>query len=172
MAFEVMRQRAWAIRDTKPGPPVWVVIRRTLADEPEYTYYVSNAYESTPLETLALVGGTRFRVEEFFEDTKGSLGLGDYEARGWASWHHHMSLVALAHLFVVQTRRELKSRTPTITLPMSLELIHAALQRSTLTEDDTIRLIQYHLQRNETARRSHHKSWLERHPATIPKPLL
>ena len=34
------------------------------------------------------------RVEEFFEDGKGKLGMAQYEARSWTSWHHHMSLVA------------------------------------------------------------------------------
>ena len=38
------------------------------------------ADESTPLETLALVTGTRWRVEEFFEDGKDDFGMSDYEA--------------------------------------------------------------------------------------------
>jgi hypothetical protein len=29
------------------------------------------------------------------------------DVRSWTSWHHHMSLVALAHLFVTQTWRDL-----------------------------------------------------------------
>ena len=83
-----------------------------------------------------------------------------------------MSLVALAHLFVVQTRQELKTGTPQLTLPMALELLHAAFERPRLTEDDAIRLTEYHLTRNEIARRSHHKSWLQKHKMKIPEPLL
>ncbi len=30
-----------------------------------------------------------------------------YETRSWAGWHHHMSLVAMAHLFITLTRRDL-----------------------------------------------------------------
>jgi SRSO17 transposase len=172
MAFEFARIRAWSIRNAKPGPPVWLVIRRSLETNPEYKYYLSNADESTSLETLALVGSTRFRVEEFFEETKGELGLGHYEARAWSSWHHHMSLVALAHLFVVQTRRELKIDTPQLTLPMALELLKSAFKRPSLTEDDAIHLTEYHLHRNEVARKSHRKSWLQKHQAKIPKGLL
>jgi SRSO17 transposase len=41
-----------------------------------------------------MVAGTRIRVEEYFEDGKVHLGMADYEARAWTSWHHHMARVA------------------------------------------------------------------------------
>jgi SRSO17 transposase len=172
LAFQFARWRCWAIREGRPGPPVWVLARRSLGKEPETKYYIASADEQTPLETLAAVASTRYEVEQFFEEAKGSLGLADYEARGWASWHHHMSLVALAHLFLMQTRRDLKASEPTMTLTLALELVGAALQRPQLTEDDAVRLTEYHLQRNAAARASHHKSWLQKHQAKIPKPLL
>ena len=56
---------------------------------------------------MALVTGTRWRVEEFFEHGKGDFGMAGYEARSWTSWHHRMSLVAIAHLFMTTTRNEL-----------------------------------------------------------------
>jgi SRSO17 transposase len=99
---------AGLIRHRKPGPPVWLLIRRALGADPEIKYYVSNASADTRLETLALVSGCRYRVEEFFEEAKSYLGMAQYEARAWSSWHHHMSLVALAHLFVTLTRQRLK----------------------------------------------------------------
>ena len=71
-------------------------------------YYISNADAATPLSTLALVAGTRCRVEEFFEDCKSYLGMAQYETRSWVGWHHHMTLVGLAHLFVTLARRRLK----------------------------------------------------------------
>ena len=172
LAFQFARRRCWAIRAGRPGPPVWVVARRSLGPDPETKYYVTNADEQTPLETLALVASTRYQVEQFFEEAKGSLGLADYEARGWASWHHHMSLVALAHLFLMQTRRDLKASEPAMTLSLALELVCAAIQRPQLDEDDAIRLAEYHLKRNASARDSHHKSWLQKHKAKIPKALL
>jgi len=83
-----------------------------------------------------------------------------------------MSLVALAHLFVAQTRRDLKAKVPELTLPMALELVRSAFQRPHLSEDDAIRLTEYHLQRKRTARQSHRKSWLEKNKRPIPEPLL
>jgi len=172
LAFEFTRIRVWAIRRKRPGPPAWLVIRRSLDKDPEYKYYLSNANESVPLDTLALVSGTRFRVEEFFEQSKGVFGMADYEARGWTSWHHHMSMVALAHLFVTQTRRDLKTEEPELTLPMALQLLQSALHRPRLTEEDAIRLTEYHLHRNHIAHQSHRKSWLQKNKKAIPKPLL
>jgi SRSO17 transposase len=172
LAFQFARVRVWAMRHKKPGPPIWLVIRRSLADDPEVKYYVSNADESTPLETLALVTGTRWRVEEFFEDGKGDFGMSDYEARAWTSWHHHMTMVALAHLFMTTTKHELQEEMPELTLPLALELMKATMSRPTLTETDALRLTEYHLHRNRVARKSHRKSWLRKHKRIKPKALL
>jgi SRSO17 transposase len=77
-----------------------LLIRRALGAEPGLKFYVSNAGAETPVSTLALVACTRCRVEEFLEDCKSYLGMAQYETRSWAGWHHHMTLVGLAHLFV------------------------------------------------------------------------
>ena len=110
LVFEFAAVRVWAMRHRKPGPPIWLVFRRSLEANPEIKYYVANADADTPLESMALVSGCRIRVEEYFEDGKSQLGMAQYEARAWASWHHHMSLVALAHLLVTLTRLELKKK--------------------------------------------------------------
>ena len=81
LVFEFAAVRVWAMRHRKPGPPVWLLIRRSLGAEPEVKYYVSNADAETPLSTLALVACTRCRVEEFFEDCKSYLGMTQYETR-------------------------------------------------------------------------------------------
>ena len=92
----------------EPGPPVWLLLRRPVGGVGEVKYYVSNASAQTALAVLALVSGCRLRVEEHFEDSKGYLGMGHYECRSWTGWHHHMTLVALAHLLVTGVRRRLK----------------------------------------------------------------
>lgn len=172
LAFQFAAVRVWAMRHNKPGPAIWLVIRRGLAKHPEIKYYVSNGDEQTPLESMALVTGTRWRVEEFFEDGKGDFGMADYEARSWTSWHHHMSLVAMAHLFMTTTRNELKGEMPELTLPLALELITASMTRPTLSEADATRLAEYHIHRNRVARESHHKSWKRKHKRVKLKPLL
>jgi SRSO17 transposase len=113
LVFEFAAVRVWAVRHRKPGPPIWLMMRRSLGAEPEIKYYVCNADADAPLETMALVSGCRVRVEEYFQDGKSHLGMAQYETRGWSSWHHHMSLVALAHLLVTLTRLDLKKKRPT-----------------------------------------------------------
>ncbi len=107
MAFEFAAIRVWAVRHGEAGPPIWLLVRRSLEPVPEVKYYVSNADASTPLEVMAQVACTRHKVEDFFEDAKSYLGMAQYETRSWVGWHHHMSLVGMAHLFITLTRREL-----------------------------------------------------------------
>ena len=112
LAFAFARLRVWAVRHEKPGPACWLLLRRSLEPDAEVKYYLSNAGPDEPLETMALVTGTRYRVEEFLEEGKSYLGMAQYEARAWSSWHHHMSLVAMAHLLVTLTRLRLKKKLP------------------------------------------------------------
>src|SRR5262249_44642059 len=111
LAFEFACIRGWAVRHRAAGRPIWLVVRRSLEPEPEVKYYVSNAEESMPLGVLAGVACTRHEVEDYLEDAKSYLGMAQYETRSYVGWHHHMSLVALAHLFVTLTRRELGKKS-------------------------------------------------------------
>ena len=122
-----------------------------------------------PLEPMAQVTGVRWRVEEFFEDGKGQLGMAQYEARSWTSWHHHMSLVALAHLYVMQTRRDLNRQVPDLTLDMAMRLLRAALPHPQLTLQQAGDLVDYYRDRNKQATESHRKTWLARHPRVVQK---
>src|SRR4051794_705203 len=112
LVFEFAAVRVWAVRHGQAGPPVWLLVRRSLEATPEIKYYISDGDAATPLGVLARVACTRHGVEEFFEDCKSYLGMAQYETRSWIGWHHHMSLVGLAHLFITLTRRDLKKKRP------------------------------------------------------------
>jgi SRSO17 transposase len=172
LVFEFAVLRVWAMRHNRPGPPIWLVVRRSLDKTPDVKYYVSNASVETPWQHLAMVTGTRIRVEEYLEDGKMHLGMADYEARAWSSWHHHMALVALAHLYVTLTKRDLKKDVPELTLDMALRLLRSAFARSRLDSNEAIHLIEYHLERNRVAHESHRKSWLQKHKRIKPEVLL
>ncbi len=99
--------------DRLPGPEIWVVIRRKVsgsAEEPEWKFYVSNAPLETPLATFVRVSGMRWPIETCFAECKGELGMDHYELRFWRGWHHHMTLVILAHHFLVQWQQRLSQR--------------------------------------------------------------
>ena len=88
----------------KPGEIHWVVYRRNL-DGSEPRYYLSNAPADTPLETLAYVGGSRWRIETEFEMEKSDVGLDEYETRTWAGWHHHVALCLLGGAFLLSLQQ-------------------------------------------------------------------
>ena len=54
---------------------------RVLVDGSEPRYYLSNAPADASLETLAYVGGSRWRIETEFETEKSDVGLDEYETR-------------------------------------------------------------------------------------------
>lgn len=49
---------------------------------------------------------TRWAIEQFHRNTKQALGWGEFEGRTWQGWHHHASMVLLAHAFVARVRSE------------------------------------------------------------------
>ena len=97
-------QRVRETRDRKPGEVAWAIYRRNL-DGSEPRYYLSNAPMDTPLETLAYVGGSRWRIETEFETEKSDVGLDEYETRTWAGWHHHVALCLLGGAFLLSLQQ-------------------------------------------------------------------
>lgn len=93
-------------RDGLPGETVWLLARRSITKPDEIAYYLSNAPEDTPLETLARVAGARWVVEQCFEEAKGETGLDHYEVRYWQSWHRHITLSLMAHAWLTAIRRQ------------------------------------------------------------------
>ena len=98
-------QRVRVTKRRKPGEEIWAVYRRNL-DGSEPRYYLSNAPEDTPLETLACVGGSRWRIETEFQTEKGDVGLDEYETRSWAGWHHHIAMCLLGGAFLLSLQQD------------------------------------------------------------------
>ena len=101
--FSAQRMRPTSRR--KPSEIQWAIFRRNL-DGSEPRYYLSNAPEDTPLETLAYVGGSRWRIETEFETEKGDVGLDEYETRSWAGWHHHIAMCLLGGAFLLSLQQD------------------------------------------------------------------
>jgi SRSO17 transposase len=81
-----------------------LIVKRTLDQEKRTTYHLSNA-RTARLWTLVSIGNRRHEIEEVFQEAKGEIGLGHYEARSWVGWHHHMTLSFLALWFLTRERR-------------------------------------------------------------------
>ncbi len=102
------------VRDRLPGPEGWLLVRRSVSADPEeapvYEYYTSNAPADTPLATLVWVSGMRWPIEACFAEARQEVGLDHYETRSWRGWHHHLTLVILAHHFLVRLQQRLDPR--------------------------------------------------------------
>jgi SRSO17 transposase len=82
----------------------WLLVRRSVEDPEELTAYTVFCAEDTPLEKLARVAGSRWRVEIGFEEAKGEVGLSHYEVRSWHGWYRHITLALFAHAFLATIR--------------------------------------------------------------------
>lgn len=50
------------------------------------------------------LGKIRWLIEHDYCELKHGLGLDHFEGRHCLGWHHHVTLVTVAHLFVVMKR--------------------------------------------------------------------
>ena len=87
-----------------PGKGYWLLVRRSIAKPDELAYYVCFAGSETTLAELVRVAGTRWAIEESFEEAKDQVGLDQYQVRRWVGWYRHITLVLLAHAYLAVTR--------------------------------------------------------------------
>lgn len=89
-----------------PGRDIWLYIRRY--ENGDIKYYLSNAPDITPLETLDRLSTLRWSVEQCFQECKSYLGMTHYETRTYRAWQRHMLMVMIAHLFTLRLRLTFK----------------------------------------------------------------
>jgi SRSO17 transposase len=79
------------------GPEGWLIGERPLPGHSgERKYYWSNLPASTSLARLVELAHRRPAIERSYQDGKGHIGLGDYPARLWHSFHRSLTLEMLA----------------------------------------------------------------------------
>ena len=67
-------------------------------------YWLANLPETTPIVALVRLARSRWRVEQDYRELKSALGLDHFEGRGFLGWHHHVTLVSVAHGFLILER--------------------------------------------------------------------
>jgi SRSO17 transposase len=71
---------------------------------PRRHYALSNAPAGADERRLLGDALERNVVERNFRDAKSEVGMADYQTRSWVAWHHHMALVMLAMLFLLNEK--------------------------------------------------------------------
>jgi SRSO17 transposase len=100
-----------------------LLIRRTIADA-EQAYFSTWCPAGTSLETLVLVEGRRWAIEDGFETAKNELGLDHNETRSWHGWHRHVSLAMLAFAMLATIRHYANQSPPPKTLKRLARMRH------------------------------------------------
>lgn len=105
--IELLHRRVWFWKKTEAQSYCWhLIVRREIESKDEIKYTLSNAAPDVPRQQLAYLQGQRYWVERCLQEAKQQAGMADYQVRGWLGWHHHMAMVLMAMLFMLEERIE------------------------------------------------------------------
>jgi SRSO17 transposase len=107
--FVALRVRPAGIRlrrATRGGqlPVGWLLAEWPDGEAEPVKYWLASLPAEVALERLVHLAKLRWRVEHDYRELKDALGLDHFEGRSWQGWHHHVTLVSVAHAFVTLER--------------------------------------------------------------------
>jgi SRSO17 transposase len=83
-----------------------LLFRRSKSDPAEIRMYICYAPAGTSAQKLVEIAGIRWTIEMCFKESKGEVGLDQYEVRTFDSWYKHITfaLLALALITVISSK--------------------------------------------------------------------
>jgi SRSO17 transposase len=93
-------------------PLRWLLCQWPEGEAEPSKYWLANLPAETPLEELVRLAKLRWRIELDYRELKDALGLDHFEGRSFRGWHHHVTLVSLAHAFLTLQRTDPKAPAP------------------------------------------------------------
>jgi SRSO17 transposase len=85
-------------------PVGWLLAEWPAGADAPTGFWLSNLPADTPIGQLVALAKLRWRVEQDYRELKDALGLDHFEGRSWPGWHHHVTLVSVAHGFLTLER--------------------------------------------------------------------
>lgn len=93
-----------------PGKELWLLVEWPEQSSEPSKYFLCDLPATSTLRRLVQVTKARWPIEQNYQQLKEELGLDHYEGRSWNGWHHHVTLVMLAHAFLtLETLRNKKN---------------------------------------------------------------
>jgi SRSO17 transposase len=105
--------------EAQSGRARWVLMRRSLSDRSQRAYYRASGPAQTTLPELVRVTGSRWQIEEGYEQTKGGVGLDQYEVRTWRAWYRYVTLALLAYAVLVVMQQQARAQEKKVVQPTS-----------------------------------------------------
>jgi len=93
-------------------PLAWLLCQWEEGEAEPCKYWLSNLPEETTLADLVRLAKLRWRIEQDYRELKDALGLDHFEGRSFRGWHHHVTLVSVAHAFLTLQRLDPKADAP------------------------------------------------------------
>jgi SRSO17 transposase len=90
----------------------WLLAEWPTGQPEPVKYWLANLPEDTPLVELVRLAKLRWRIEHDYRELKDGLGLDHFEGRSFSGWHHHVTLVSVAHAFCTLQRLDPKAAAP------------------------------------------------------------
>jgi SRSO17 transposase len=88
------------VRGQPPHKEVWLLIEWPEPEKEPAKYFLCDLPVTYTLRRLVRLAKCRWKIEQDYQQLKEELGLDHYEGRSWIGWHHHTTLVMLAHAFL------------------------------------------------------------------------
>jgi SRSO17 transposase len=85
-------------------PTRWLLVEWPSDKAEPVKSWLSNLPDDTPIVELVRLAKLRWRIEQDDRELKGALGLDHFEGRSFGGWHHHVTLVSVAHRFLTLER--------------------------------------------------------------------
>jgi SRSO17 transposase len=96
--------------------------------------YLAWGVEGLSLKELARLLRSRWPIELGYRQMKEELGLDHFEGRTWTGWHHHVTMVALAHTFLMTLRAEAAKKGSPPSVEEVVRAMHARVVRGILRQ--------------------------------------
>ena len=132
----------------------WHLLIRRELNGTKVKYCLCNAGSGADLHELGRMQGLRFFVEQAFKEAKSACGMAEYQCRKWDGWHHHMTMVMIATMFLAKERLALRATAQLLSCEDVVQMLKHRLPRKIIDDDALVSQIVSRHQRRNAARDS------------------